>query len=201
MDYDRLQPIFQSNQAGLLICDMQNDYLKPPHGDFDHLGSIVGPIAGLAAEARARGLPVAYTRRVYRADGLHASPVHKLKDFALARKTLDGTWGAQVVEELEPRPGDVVVDKIRYSAFFQTPLETILRGLGVRFLFLTGVSTHWGVEASARDAEQRDFIPIVVSDATCSVDASLQLASLRNISLFIGFVVSAPQALRLLAQG
>jgi ureidoacrylate peracid hydrolase len=199
MDLSQLEPIFEARRAALLICDMQNDYVKPGGELAPPMAAVVAAQRRLLEQVRARGLPVGYTRRLYRRDGLHSSPVHKLWLGGRPGLVWEGTSGAAVVDELQPRPDDLLIDKIRYSAFFQTPLETLLRGLGVTYLLLAGVSTHWGVEATARDAEQRDLIPIVVSDACASSEAEMHEASLRNVASFIGFVATTDEALALLA--
>ena len=201
MDLSQLEPIFDPSKAALLICDMQNDYVKPNGAPSPRMASVIAAQTRLLEQVRARGLPVGYTRRCYRRDGLHSTPMHKLWLGGRAGVCWEGTWGAEIVDELRPRPGDFLVEKIRYSAFYQTPLEALLRGLGVSYLFLAGVSTHWGVEAAARDAEQRDLIPVVVSDAcTSSPDEQLHEASLRIIAAFIGFVATTDQALALLSK-
>ena len=198
--FSQLAPIFKASEAALLISDMQNDYLKGAPLASERSRRTIAPTTRLLETARSLKLPVFYTRRIYRRDGLHSSPVHRLKNIGKTGITVEGTWGAEIIDELKPRPGEIVVDKIRYSGFFQTPLETLLRGLKVTFLLLTGGSTQWGVEATARDAEQRDLIPIVISDATHAGTDELQEASLRNISQFVGFVVTTDEALRLLSQ-
>jgi biuret amidohydrolase len=200
MDDSLLEPTLASGRAALLICDMQNDYVKPAHNPAPSLPAVLANTARLLAAARQHRVPVAYTRGLYRRDGLHSSPVHKLWLGGRAGMCWEGTPGAEIVDELRPNPGDIMIDTIRYSAFFHSPLETLLRGLGVSHLFLAGVSTHWGVEASARDAEQCDFIPIVVADACGSSEEEMHQASLRTIDAFVGFVVPTERALALLAR-
>lgn len=199
-DLSVLDTIFQANRSALLICDMQNDYVKHPRGNFERVKHTLEPNIRLVEKARSCHIPVIYTRRIYRKDGLHSSPMHRLKNIGRTPITVEGTWGAEIIDELKPQRNEVVIDKIRYSGFFQTPLETILHALGISFIFMTGGSTHWGVEATARDAEQRDFIPIVISDATHSMTDQLQEISLMNIGMFIGFVISSGDAHNLLVK-
>jgi len=111
----------------------------------------------------------------------------------------EGTAGAEVIDELKPEPGDIVIKKIRYSGFYETGLERRLRTLGAQNLLITGGSTNWGVEALARDAEYRDFVPIVLSDCTAGTRPDLHAASLTNIDLFIGFVKTSEEVIALLA--
>jgi ureidoacrylate peracid hydrolase len=201
MDLELLAPIFDPKRTGLLLCDMQNDFIKPAEGAPPHNPPLVATCVRLLEEARRRGMPVAYTRRVHRADGLHTSPVVRAKRVGRGEICKEGTWGAEIIDELAPRPGDIMADKVRYSGFFGTPLASMLRAANVDFILFAGVSTYWGVEGSARDAEALDFLPVVVSDACASDTAERHESSLWNISRFIGFVVTADEALRLLDKG
>src|SRR5215213_1460747 len=78
MDASLLDTSFAGGRAALLICDMQNDYVKPAHDPAPSLPAILANTGRLLETARQHGVPVAYTRRIYRRDGLHSSPVHKL---------------------------------------------------------------------------------------------------------------------------
>ena len=143
-------------------------------------------------------MPVIYTLVVYGPQRLEVSLRRRLSGMQGIERCEDGTAGTQVIDELKPQPGDIIVKKIRYSGFYETGLERKLRGLGVQNLLITGGSTNWGVEALARDAEYRDFVPIVLSDCTVGTSPDLHVASLANIELFIGFVMTSEEAIRLL---
>jgi nicotinamidase-related amidase len=201
MDLELLEPIFDPQRTALLLCDMQNDFIRSSAESPPHNPPLVDTCVRLLQEARRRDMPVAYTRRVHRADGLHTSPVVRAKKLGERGICKEGTWGAEIVDELTPRPGDLMADKVRYSGFFGTPLASMLRAANVTFILFAGVSTYWGVEGSARDAEALDFIPVVVSDACASDQPERHESSLWNISRFIGFVVTSDEALRLLANG
>ena len=77
-----------------------------------------------------------------------------------------GTWGYEILAELEPRAEDWFVAKSRLSSFFQTNLELVLRGLGAETVLITGVLTNQCIGATCKDALFRDFKPIVVEEAT-----------------------------------
>src|SRR5262249_12117009 len=147
MDMSLLAPIFKPHQSALLICDMQNDFVKSSAPEFARFHHILAVNVSLLERARSLGLPVAYTQRMGRKDGLQASAAHRLKNLGKAPGGaplgVEGTWGAEICDELRPRPEDIVVDKVRYSGFFQTPLATLLRGLGVTYLLMTGLATNW----------------------------------------------------------
>lgn len=188
----------RAGNTALVIHDMQNDFLKPPLGDASKRGQLLAPIQRLLHICRGLGVPVVYTKRVYGAAGLETSARAKLVEPGGPPRCRYGTWGAEVIEELKPQPRDIIVEKVRFSGFYETGLASRLRGLGIKNLVITGVATNWGVEALARDAEYRDFIPIVLSDCTAGTSPELHAASLANISLFIGFVKSSDEIITLL---
>jgi nicotinamidase-related amidase len=102
---------------------------------------------------------------------------------------LDGQWGSQILEELDPRPEDVMVTKRRPSAFFDTDLEIVLRGLNIRRLIVGGVSTHWAVESTVRDGHSRDYEMVVVRQAVASPFAEFHEPSLRAMASVFASVV------------
>ena len=117
----------------LLIIDMQNDFVLPgrPVTVTGALATVPN-IRRLLDAFRARGWPVLHLTRAYRADG---SDVEQFRREAFLRGPqylLPGTPGAEIVEELQPRPGEHVLVKPRFSAFLGTPLDLLLRRLGVQ---------------------------------------------------------------------
>lgn len=89
-----------------------------------------------------------------------------------------GTWGADPITGAEPVGDEIVLDRIRMSAFHGTSLDTVLRNLGVTTVVITGVWTNMAVEHSARDAADHGYEVVVVSDATSSINAQWQKAAL-----------------------
>jgi ureidoacrylate peracid hydrolase len=182
----------------VLVCDMQNDFIHSD-GAFARNGKDVSsgqaliPVIGrVLAAARGAGYPIVYTRVSNRADGVGQS----VRTSRLIGALMEGTWGVEVVDELGPTPADIVIDKWRYSAFYATALETILRGLGARTLVLTGVSTSGGVDSTARDAEYRDFRVVMLSDG-CTDRPDLHEAALERCRLSFGQVMTSGELLRL----
>jgi nicotinamidase-related amidase len=110
----------------------------------------------------------------------------------------EGTPGSRSDRRIEAPGRRYRHQKIRYSGFYETGLEQRLRRVGVQNLLITGGSTNWGVEALARDAEYRDFVPIVLSDCTIGTSPELHAATLANVDLFIGSVKSSGEAIRML---
>ena len=188
--YIRMMPDLSPSQTALLIIDMINDFIHP-EGAYGKQGisnpkvkDIVPPIVKLMGVCRQSGIPVigivTITHR--NADG---TPVDL--GLALAHRPFlrhegfgQGTWGARVVDEI-PRC-DFVIEKMRLSAFFQSSLHTLLRGLGVDTLLLTGIQTNYCVESTARAAWDLDYQFAVVEDCVTCFDPRLHQASLETLS-------------------
>jgi ureidoacrylate peracid hydrolase len=106
------------------------------------------------------------------------------------RALVTGTWDADVLPVLEPKPGDFVLDKNRPSSFYATPLETWLNGLGARELVVCGVTTNVCVETTVRDASQRDYRTFVLQDAVAEYDPERQAASLKAMGMLFAHLTS-----------
>jgi len=105
-----------------------------------------------------------------------------------------GQWDWEVVDELRPQPGDVVIDKTRYSGFCGTPLDSVLRTRGIKTLFFVGIATNICVESTLRDAFFLDYWPILLRDATMQAGPLvLQEATIRNVELALGWTLSSSE--------
>ena len=142
----------------VLVIDMLNDFVKPGGTlRVERAERIIPKLKALLDWARGKGLPVIYACDAHR-KGVDA-------ELALwGDHAIEGTWGAQVIDELKPQEGDFVVRKRRYSAFFGTDLDLLLRELGVDTLILTGLVTNVCVQHTAADAFFRGYKVVVVSD-------------------------------------
>ncbi len=180
----------------LLLIDLQNDILKgklAPANAAAMFGPAVANCRRLLDAARAGALPVIFTRIAFRPgypDANPHSPARLLGDLLLV-----DTWGGAIVDELTPRPDEIVITKKRTSAFFGTELELILRALGVRTLVLTGGATNRAVESTARDGHAYDYEVVVAADACAALKADLHDASLRSIADFFGTVYPTDEVL------
>ncbi len=148
-------------KPALLVIDMLNDFvkgsLKVPEAE-----AIIPKIKELIDACRVKGVPV-----VYVCDS-HVKGVDKELEI-WGPHAVRGSWGAEVVDELKPTPNDFVVLKRRYSGFFETDLDLLLRELGVETVVLTGVATEICVQHTAADAFFRGYRVIVVKDATAGL--------------------------------
>jgi ureidoacrylate peracid hydrolase len=155
----------------LVHIDAQNDFLSPDGHyaksgvDISHMRRSIEPITRLTAEARRRGIPVIWTRHGTRGliDG---GPFMRHRPFLKDGGLRQDTWGYEIYEPLGAHPDDWYVEKTRLSAFFNTTLDMLLRNLKAETVIFTGVLTNQCVAASSKDAMFRDYLPIVVEDAT-----------------------------------
>ncbi len=136
-------------------------------------------------------MKVIWTRHVLRADyadgGLLVTEIRpRLGELGALKR---GTADIELFEGADAQPGDIIVDKPRYSAFFGTDLDVILAANGIRSLVIGGVTTSMCVETTARDAAQRDLRTFVVREAVADFDEARHQASLSAIAFGFGRVV------------
>jgi nicotinamidase-related amidase len=182
--------------TALLLIDLQNEVLDPAGGLAGDFPSTAGPmldgVRSLVGWARSRDLPVIWVRLAFRAGHVDA-----VRD-SMSRKRgtlLDGSWGAQLFDGLGRLPDDIVITKKRPSAFFDTDLRIVLRGLAIDRLIVGGVSTNWAVESTVRDGHSHDLQMVVVREAVGTPFADLHEASLRSMASVFASVVSLDEIL------
>ena len=192
-----------TKNTALLVIDMQNGFCHP-EGSFGQLEMPVELLAAaipgsvrLVEGARAAGVPIIFTRYMYRPDykdgGLLVQEI--LPALAELNSLAQGTWDAAIVDELTPTDDDFIVDKNRYSAFYGTRLEPMLTSMGIDSLVMCGVTTNMCVETSARDASQRDYKTWVVSDATGELDVDRKEHALGTLAFGFCWVTTTDDVL------
>ena len=210
-------------RTAVIVVDMQNDF-GAKGGMFDRAGidvslirGTIEPTARVLRAARGQGVPIIYLTMQHRPDladmGDDSAP-HRIKHRPLGvgesiaapngkpgRVLVAGSWGTSIIPELEPAPNDLVVAKHRYSGFFETQLDSILRGLGVKTLLVTGCTTSVCVESTIRDAMFRDYRCILLADCTAEPIGSSNIrgnheASLLTIELLFGWVSDSENLLK-----
>lgn len=204
-------------RAGIVIIDMQNAFLtKGAYFDirgFDIAPSRVAiePIKKISQAARAKGCKVIYLTIVHYPGDAGTGPDsvywHKEGSLVLYREhpelqdklLFPQTWGSEIVKELEPEKGDVVVEKPRYGGFYDTNLDTVLRRYNLKYLLTVGVATNCCVEGTVRDAYHRGYFSIVVSDATAALGPDfMQKASIFNIKTLFGWTTTTENVIKAL---
>ena len=184
------------DHTALLIIDMQRDFLEPGGfgaalgNDVSLLRAAVEPCRAVLAAAREAGITVIHTREGHRPD-LSDAPRLKVErgDPALrigaagpmGRILVRGEPGHDIIPELYPVPGEPVIDKPGKGAFCQTDLELILRNRGIETLLVCGVTTEVCVNTTVREANDRGFRCIVLSDCCASYFPEFHQAGLAMI--------------------
>lgn len=170
---------FHPTQAALLVIDMQQFFLDPASPTFTCGGLAVLPnIARLLGAFRAAGRPVIYARHVHHPQHLDAG----IMEWWWQGMCLEGTPESEVYPDIAPLPGEKQVLKHRYSAFYNTDLETILRCLKVEELVVSGIMSNMCCESTARDAYFRDYRVFFLADATGSICEEMHVATLLNLA-------------------
>ncbi|GHB10644.1 pyrimidine utilization protein B [Salinicola rhizosphaerae] len=198
------------SQAALIVVDMQNayasigGYLDLAGFDVSTTGPVIERIARAIEIARAAGIQVIFFQNGWDADYVEAggpgSPNwHKSNALKTMRQRPElagqllakGTWDYALVDALTPQPGDIVLPKPRYSGFFNTPLDSILRARSIRHLLFSGIATNVCVESTLRDGFFLEYFGTVLEDATYQAGPpSAQAAAIFNIETFFGWVSS-----------
>jgi len=171
--------------TAVLVVDMQNDNLHPDGafastGAAEHAASqkVVRNVRAVLDAARAAGTAVFHNRIVAypgRDVGGTNAPIFRM----IGPESLKvGTWGAAIVDGLDPREDELVLDRVRMSAFAGTSLDVMLRNLGVIDVVVVGVWTNMAVEHTVRDAADLGYRVTVVSDATSTINDDWQRAAL-----------------------
>lgn len=176
--------------TAILVIDMQNGFCHPkgslPLAGFGlpSMDEVITENSTMIAAGRSAGLPIVYTRHVFRPDFLDVPArmrgVLPLDPPPLVR----GSWDADILDELAPQPDDRIIDKNRYDAFLYTDLEVVLRAMGIHHLIVSGVVTSVCVESTVRSAEQRDFTVSVAADCTSAPNDAHEPALAAMAAIF-----------------
>ena len=200
-----------AERTAVLVVDMQNAFasrggmLDLAGIDVRSAGEVVANARLVCEAARAAGLPIIYLTIGYPADqstagGSDSPNPHKELSLCLIRERPElrgklltfGTWDFQIVEELTPEPSDIVIVKSRYSGFYGTELDSVLRGRGIRNLLFTGIASNVCVESTIRDAYFNEYWPVLIEDATMAAGPpEIHRATIYNVKTFFGWVCNA----------
>lgn len=200
-----------ANRSALVVVDMQNDFCSKG-GYLDYRGiditpdrAPIAPIAKLVPILRSQGLPIVWLNWGVRADLLNIHPsllhahTHDGSGAGLGERIpggaeilRQGSWGARIVDELDPGEQDIRVTKHRFSGFWDTELDSILRNMGVRTLFFAGVNADQCVMTTLEDASFLGYDVIMLRDCvgTTSPDYCMQ-ATEYNVKLLFGFMADS----------
>jgi ureidoacrylate peracid hydrolase len=189
---------FDRERAALLVIDMQSDFVD--EGAVMEVAMArhrIPAMKDVIDLCRAAGVPVIYTQHVL-SDRFDISPLETAYQPRLkATGMREGSSGTEIVPQLAPRPGDVIIKKHRYDAFHNTQLETVLRnirGAGrVDTVIIVGTVTSICCESTARSAFMRDYKVAFISDANGGLDEASHDATLGIIGKVFGRVMTVAE--------
>jgi ureidoacrylate peracid hydrolase len=201
------------SETALIVIDMQNayasqgGYLDLAGFDVSSTGPVIANIRKALTTARAVGMPVIFFQNGWdpgyvEAGGPGSPNWHKSNALKTMRKRPElqgrllakGGWDYELVDDLKPQPGDIVLPKTRYSGFFNTSFDSVLRSHGIRNLVFTGIATNVCVESTLRDGFFLEYFGVVLADATHQAGPDFaQQAALFNIETFFGWVSSVDE--------
>jgi len=213
--------VIDLKSSAIIVIDMQNDFCTAG-GWVDHVGgnyaadrAPIEPLARLLPKLRLAGVPVIWVNWGNRPDLANMPPnqLHLYKPHGTGLGLGDplphngapvlqkDSWAAAVVDELPQEPQDIKVDKYRISGFWDTPLDSILRNLGIRSIFFAGVNTDQCVLHSLTDANFLGYGCIMLEDCCAtSSPAFCTEATIWNVRKCFGFVASSSALLAALAE-
>jgi nicotinamidase-related amidase len=194
---------FPADRIALVVIDMQRDFCEPEGfgatlgNDVSLLRPIIPAIAEVLGAFRRLGLPVIHTREGHLADLSDCPPAKRLRGSPglrigdrgpMGRILIRGEPGNQIVPELAPVAGEVVIDKPGKGAFYATSLEVELKRLGVTHLAFAGVTTEVCVQTTMREANDRGYECVLLEDCTESYFPQFKQSAVEMIRAQGGIV-------------
>lgn len=179
--------VVDPRRTAVLVVDMLNEFCKEGGAMvLPGYEALIGPQTRLIESARASGVPIVFVVDT------HRRRMRREREFA--KRTphcIEGGWGCQVIDELEPREDDIFVVKRRYSGFFNTDLDLTLKDMAVDTVVVMGVVTNICVRSTVHDAFFLGYQVIVPEDCVAATGPREQESSLYDIATHFGFVSDA----------
>ena len=178
----------------LLVIDVQKEVLDPKGtlgGDLPKVADeLLAAVRTMVDWAHDQVVPVIWIRMAFRPGYIDAPLSMREAADDMAGRLVDGSWGANICDDVGQREDDFVITKKRPSAFFGTDLDWLLRGLGAERLIVIGTSTNWAVESTVRDADSLDYRVVIAREATGARMGDMHEPSLRTMGTRFAEVVS-----------
>jgi nicotinamidase-related amidase len=187
---------FDPSTTALVVIDMQRDFLEPDGfgemlgNDVSLLSRAIAPLGAVLSAAREMGMMIVHTREGHRPDLSDCPPAKRARgrlEMGIGspgpkgRILVRGEFGHDIVDELAPWPGEVVLDKPGKGSFYATDLELMLRNAGITSLIVTGVTTEVCVHTTVREANDRGFECLVLEDCCGSYFPEFHRVALEMI--------------------
>ena len=173
-----------SKSTALILIDMINAVAKgngPPYNVPPNRQGVIDNFVRLVAHCREVGAPIIYITTYRRADNSDAPKTIADVGGGGGAAMLEGTPAVEVIDELAPHDGDYIVVKPRFSAYYGTNMESILKSLGTETILVGGISTQRSVEGTARDAKNRDTQCVVVSDCCTAGEEDVHQMTIDSV--------------------
>ena len=171
--------------TALILIDMINAVAKggnePPYNVPPNRQAVIDNFVRLVAHCREVGTPIIYITTYRRTDNSDAPKTVADVGGGGGVPMLEGTPAVEVIDELAPQPGDYIVVKPRFSAYYGTNMEGILNSLGTETILVGGISTQRSVEGTARDAKNRDTQCVVVSDCCTAGEEDVHQMTIDHV--------------------
>jgi len=214
-------------RSAVIVVDMQNDFgseggmFALAGIDISGIRNAIAPTARVLAAAREAGMTVVYLKMGFRADlsdaglpdapnwikyrPLRAGEAVTAPDGSASRILIRDTWNTEIVADLTPQPDDIVLYKHRFSGFFETDLDKVLRSRSIKNLVFAGCTTSVCVESTIRDAMFRDYTCLLLTDCTAEptghgLARSNYDASLLVIRVLFGWLSNSAQLISALSK-
>jgi ureidoacrylate peracid hydrolase len=204
------------SKTAVIVVDMQNafvsrgGYWEMAGWDISAARKIIRPCREIVGAAREKGIKVIYLQMGCHPDlsdigGPDSPNRRKSRGLALIGQRPElrdklyiyGSWGADIIEELAPKPGDIVIQKQKYDGFIGTNLDIVLRTGGVKYLLFTGTATNICVDSTLRHAFFLEYFPILVADAVAQLGpGTTQEATIFNVQTIFGWVTTSKNLLK-----
>src|SRR5437660_11899542 len=212
-------------RTAVIAGDMEKDFVAKGRM-FDRAGAdisgaqiAIAPTAKVLAAARQAGSKIIYLKMGYRPDlsdlgatdsvnrtrhlKFGVGQTIRAPDGRESRVLIRDTWDTDIVPELKPQAGDIVLYKTRFSGFYQTDLDATLKRLGIKHLIITGCTTSVCVDSTIRDAMFRDYQPVLLADCTgepigYGLPRSNHEASLLTVQVLLGWVSNSDEFIKAL---
>ncbi len=167
----------------LIVVDMLNDFLHPRGALYcgDEARRIIEPVRRLIETFRRAAWPVMYIQ--------DAHEVHDREFERFPPHAVKGSWGSEIIDELTPRQGEIVIQKTRFSAFFRTELEGLLQQLNPKEVWVVGVCTSICVMDTVADLRSRDYPVVVPLVGIADVDPFMHDCAVKRMEKVYGVVL------------
>ncbi|WP_304509276.1 cysteine hydrolase family protein [Anaerotignum sp.] len=174
-----------TTHSALIVIDMENGFIDPrsPHC-IRGAAETVSECRKAICTARSIGIPVFFVKRIYRTDGSDVELTRYEKWKAGGRAMTPGSTGfnsAEAPEGLKPVPGDYTIIKPRWSAFFHTELDLVLRRLDIKTVILMGTTTPNCIRTTAFDADALEYNVVILEDCCSSQTVEIQRANIDDL--------------------